>query len=129
MGKILLSLLCSRLNSLSSFSLSSCVRCFSLLIIFLAFWWTCSHMSFSLLLRSAELNLALQLCVTRDKLSRRIISLNLKQSRTLLDIFSARAYSWHIVSLLSTRTPRSLSAELLSGQLASSLYWCLGYSC
>ena len=50
------SLLFSRLNSLSSLSLSSYVRCSSPFIIFVAHGWTCSWMSMSLVLGSPQLN-------------------------------------------------------------------------
>jgi len=40
---------------------------------------------------------------------------------------AARAHCWLMVNLSSTRTPRSLSAELLSSRSTPSLYWCHGY--
>ena len=43
-----------------------------------------------------------------------------------LAFLAARAHCWLMVNLSSTRTPRSLSAELLSGRSTPSLYWCMG---
>ncbi|KAK4810782.1 hypothetical protein QYF61_008754, partial [Mycteria americana] len=39
---------------------------------------------------------------------------------------AARAHCWLMFNLVSTRTPRSFSARLLSSWVAPSIYWCLG---
>ena len=46
--------------------------------------------------------------------------------RIPLAFLAARAHCWLMVNLLSTRTPRSLSAELLYSRSTPSLYWCMG---
>ena len=46
--------------------------------------------------------------------------------RMPLAFLAARAHCWLIVNLSSTRTPRFLSAELLSSRSIPSLYWCMG---
>ena len=46
--------------------------------------------------------------------------------RMPLAFLAARAHCWLMVNLLSTRTPRSLSTELLSSRSTPSLYWCMG---
>jgi len=43
-----------------------------------------------------------------------------------LAFLAARAHCWLTVNFSSTRTPRSLSTELLSSRSAPSLYWCMG---
>ncbi|NXW18147.1 TENS3 protein, partial [Circaetus pectoralis] len=55
-----------------------------------------------------------------------LATLFLMQLRILMTAFAMRLHCWLMVSLLSTRTPRSFSAELSSNQLAPSMYWCLG---
>jgi len=42
--------------------------------------------------------------------------------RILLAFLTTLAYSWLMANLLATRTPRSFSAELLSGKSAPSLH-------
>ena len=46
--------------------------------------------------------------------------------RMPLVFLAARAHCWLMVNLSSTRTPRSLSAEMLSSRSTPSLYWCMG---
>ena len=46
--------------------------------------------------------------------------------RIPLAFLAARAHCWLMINLLSSRTSRSLSAELLSNRSAPSLYWCMG---
>jgi len=46
--------------------------------------------------------------------------------RIPLAFLAARGHCWLMVNLSSTRTPRSLSAELLSSRSAPSLSWCMG---
>ena len=46
--------------------------------------------------------------------------------RILLAFLAARAHCWLMVNLSSTRTPRSLSAELLSSRSTPRLYWWMG---
>lgn len=48
------------------------------------------------------------------------------QPRILLDFFATRTHCWLMVSFLSTRILRSFYAELLSRQLTTGMYWCLG---
>jgi len=48
------------------------------------------------------------------------------QSKLPLDFYAVRACCWLTSNLVSTRTPRSFSAKLLSSQSAHSMYWCLG---
>jgi len=43
-----------------------------------------------------------------------------------LAFLASRAHCWLMVNLSSTRTPRSLSSELLSSRSTPSLYWCIG---
>ena len=45
--------------------------------------------------------------------------------RMPLAFLTARAHCWLINNLSSTRTPKSLSTELLSSRSAPSLYWCM----
>ena len=45
--------------------------------------------------------------------------------RISLAFLAGRAHCWLMVNLSSTRTPRSLSAELLSSRSTPSLYWCM----
>ena len=53
-------------------------------------------------------------------------TLLLMHPRIPLAFLAARAHCWLMVNLSSTRTPRSLSAELLSSRSTPSLYWCMG---
>ena len=46
--------------------------------------------------------------------------------RNPLAFLAVRAHCWLMVNLSSTRTPRSLSSELLSSRSALTLYWCMG---
>jgi len=61
-----------------------------------------------------ELDTALQMCPTRAEQGGRIISLDLLvtlfliEPRVLLTSLAARAHCWLMVSLLSTRTSKSL---------------------
>lgn len=45
----------------------------------------------------------------------------------MVSSFTARVLSWFMVSLLTTEFPRTLSAEQLSSQSASSTSWCVGF--
>jgi len=47
----------------------------------------------------------------------------LMQPRMLLAFFAVRTHCWLMFNLLSTRTSKSHSAELLSSHLASSMHW------
>lgn len=80
------------------------------------------HVSF--LLGNPELYMGLQCGLTNADQEGRIPFLDLMAMlflmllRMLLAAFATRASWWFMVSLLSCRTPRSLSAELLSRKLA-----------
>ena len=54
-----------------------------------------------------------------------LATLLLMHPRIPLAFLAARAHCWLMVNLSSTRTPRSLSAELLSSRSTPSLYWCM----
>jgi len=43
-----------------------------------------------------------------------------------LAFLTTRAHYWLMVNLPATKTPRSLSTELLCSRSAPSLYWCIG---
>ena len=108
-----LSLLCSRLDSPSSLSLSSCRRCSSPGTLFVALRWTVSLCLSCTGKAQTGLNAP---GVTSPMLSR--------GEGPTPSVF------WRCTSLgtfrwLSTRTPRSFSLKLLSSQSASSRYWCV----
>jgi len=55
-----------------------------------------------------------------------LATLLLMHPRIPLAFLAIRAHCWLMVKLLSTSTPRSLSAELLSNRSTPSLYRCMG---
>jgi len=55
-----------------------------------------------------------------------LATLLLMHPRIPLAFLAARVHCYLMVNLLSTRTLRSLSKELLSSRSAPSLYWCIG---
>jgi len=57
-----------------------------------------------------------------------LAALHLTQPRVLSTFFAAGAHCWLMVNLVSTRTSRGFSANLLSSWAAPSIYWCMGLS-
>lgn len=55
-------------------------------------------------------------------------TLFIMQPKVLLAVFAARAYCCLVYSLVSTRTPRSFTAKLLSSPLGPSLRWWISLS-
>ena len=84
------------------------------------------HISF--VLGSPEMNTVLQVwphqfwAEGKDHL---LITFPLMQSRIPFACFEARVCCWPMVLLLSTRTPWSFSAKLLSSWVTLSKYWCM----
>ena len=82
-------------------------------------------------LNHAELDTAVQMCLTSDEQRARITSTSLlvmvclMQSRMLLAFFAVMMHFSFTVSLLSTKTLMSFLAEPLSSWPAASAYWCL----
>ncbi|XP_068782109.1 uncharacterized protein [Struthio camelus] len=113
--------------------LSSCDRCSSPLIILVALRWTLSSRAMSLLHWGAQHWTQDSRCgLIRAEERGRITSLDLLATLCLmhprrpLAFLAARAHCCLMLNL-STRTPRSFSAELLSSRSAPSLDWCLGF--
>ncbi|XP_063211414.1 uncharacterized protein LOC134524983 [Chroicocephalus ridibundus] len=50
-----------------------------------------------------------------------------RQPRMPLAFLATRAHCWLMDNLLSTRTPRSFSSELLPSMSAPNIYWCLAF--
>jgi len=128
------SLLCCRLNSPSSLSLSSQERCCSPFIISVARFWTLSSMSMSLLCWGAQNWTQRSRCnLTSAEQKGRLTSLLLMAMFPLVQprycwlfcFLATRAHCLLMVNLVSTRTPRSFSAKLLCSWAAPSMYWCL----
>lgn len=122
----------SRLTSASSLSLSSPERCLRPFLIFMTFHLTVSSMSMSLLYRGIQNQTQHSTCgLTSAEYRGKPTSLDLLATHCLLkprtpsDFFAARAHSWLMFKLASTRMPRSCSATLLSSWVARSTSWCL----
>jgi len=115
------SLLFSRLDKPSSFSVSSQERCSSLLIIFMALLWTLSKSSTSFLCWGSQTQMQYSRWVhmkaeyrwTIPSLTLLAIS-PLTESKIPLAFQPASAHCWLMLSFSSTRTPQSSSAGLLS---------------
>lgn len=111
-----LSLLFTRLNSLSPLSLSFYFRCFRHLIAFMTLCWTCSRTSMSRLYwepRSGPSTLSVlsPVLIRGTRISAGITLPNAAQE--LLDHFATGTHCWSMVSL-SSRTPVFSLAKLLS---------------
>lgn len=132
-----LNLLFSRLNSSSSLSLSSCIRCSINLIPFVVFCCTYSTMStsiFSFFMGSPERIPALQVSLTSAEQRGRITFLDLlamfclMQSRLLVAFIATRAHYRFMVNMLSTWIETPSVVRVLSSHFAISLYKYKAYS-
>ena len=122
-----LSLLSSRLNKPYSLSLSSYGRLPSPLIIFVVLLWTLSSLSASFWCSKDQNWTQYSSCSLASAEESGIMTSSLlvmpllMQPGILLACFAAAAHCSLMLSLLSTKTPRSLSTELLPSQVDPSL--------
>lgn len=65
--------------------------------------------------------------IERDNLFGLVAMVLFRQPRSLLAVFAAKTRRWLVFSLLSTKIPRSLPAELLPSWSVLSLYCCKGF--
>ena len=121
------SLLFSRLNKPSSFSLSSQEKCSSPLIIFIAILWTRSKSPTSVL-RAPNLNTVFQPGSHKGRVERANYLLHptvitfLMEPRILLTFWAASTRCWLMLSFSSTMTRKPFSAGLLSRSPGTSAY-------
>jgi len=103
-----------------------------MLFIFVAFLWNLSGNSSSFLNWETENQTQeFRSGLTRAEYRGRKTSLDLLATffltyhKTQLAFFATRAHRWFMANLLSTRTPRSSTAGLLTSRSAHILYWCM----
>lgn len=106
--------------------ISACVVFPNHLTILVAICWTCSSLSLFFIYCTQTPDAVLQV-LERDKGSLPWLS-SCQSARMHLAIFAARVLCWLMFNLLSTRTPRSFSTELLPWQLPPACTVALGYS-